>query len=200
MTTFADGRLSELSVRYAKHRIALILGLVFLLSAYVSCSKAPSRAEHGPKQTNEAITKASPIQSPTHDAAICTRIPDIKLYPFHGERGKDAAYDAFMDAGEAAVPCLINKTTDTTNIPDPSESFKFPETTVGDLAYFLLIDITKLGFVELMPREVQTDYKNNGVWAYYAYVAKRGHRKDLQKKLYEWYRTKYGKDASIHPD
>jgi len=90
-----------------------------------------------------------------------------------------------MDAGEAAVPCLIRKITDTTNIPDPGETMKFPETTVGDVAYFLLIDITKLGFVEFMPRRVQTDYKNNGVWAYYAYVAKKGHRKDLQNKLYE---------------
>ena len=130
---------------------------------------------------------------------MCDRIRDIKVYPFHGDRGEDAAYDAFMDAGEAAVPCLIRKITDTTNIPDPGETMKFPETTVGDVAYFLLIDITKLGFVEFMPRRVQTDYKNNGVWAYYAYVAKKEHRKDLQNKLYEWYRQKYGKDAQALP-
>ncbi len=46
-----------------------------------------------------------------------------------------------------------------------------------------------------MPRKVQTDYKNNGVWAYYAYVAKKEHRKELQNKLYEWYGLKYRKDA-----
>jgi len=128
-------------------------------------------------------------------ATICDRIPQIKIIPFHGEKGQDPTYDTFMDLGEMALPCLIKRITDSTKVPDPRETLKFPETTIGDVAYFLIVDITKLGFAELLPAEVQNDYKRNGVWAYYAYVKNSKNRERLQTRLYEWYRQKYGKDA-----
>jgi hypothetical protein len=184
---------------YNQHAITAILIVSFLFGTFVSCSRVPGSAGSKVQQTN----KATPINSASREngghsqniAAVCDQIIQIKVYPFHGDRGEDATYDAFMDAGEAAIPCLIKKITDTTIMPDPRETLKLPEITVGDVAYFLLIDITKLGFVEFMPREIQTDYKKNGVWAYHAYVAKKEHRKDLQNKLNEWYRQKYGKDG-----
>jgi hypothetical protein len=195
---YDDALKRPLRSAFTKHQ-TIVIPALFFLSAFISCSRAPGSAGPSPKQTykNTPVKSASVESSgrPQDVAAICDRIRDIKVYPFHGDRGEDAAYDAFMDAGEAAVPCLIKKITDTTRIPDPRPTLKFPETTVGDIAYFLLIDITKLGFVEFMPHEVQDDFRDNGMWAYHAYVAKKEHRKDLQNNLYEWYRTKYGKDA-----
>jgi len=105
-----------------------------------------------------------------------------------------------MDAGETAVPCLIGKITETTAIPDPRETLRSPDTTVGDVAYFLLIDITKLDFAQLLPSDVQDEYKDQGVFAYYKYVQKNKNRAELQHKLYEWYRRKYGRDLQSTPN
>jgi hypothetical protein len=96
------------------------------------------------------------------------------------------------DAGEGSLPCLINKTTDTTNMPDPSESLKFPEMTVGDMAYFLLIDITTPCSWRAKCKRTVTITACGHIMLN---VAEKEHRKDLQNRLYEWRHKKYGKDA-----
>jgi hypothetical protein len=177
------------------------LGLACILSA---CSSTPGSNYNSPKQTQKdqaansaSIKNGNRIQ----DAAnLCDRISEIKLLPFHGDRGLDTTYDAFIDAGETVVPCLIRKVTDTTAIPDPRETLKSPDTTVGDVAYFLLIEITKLDFAQLLPPDVQEEYKAQGVFAYYKYVQKKKNRVELQNRLYEWYRQRYGKDLQSTPN
>ena len=79
-----------------------------------------------------SITKGNPTQ---YAGNICERIREIRLIPFHNDRGHDATYDAFLDAGDAAVPCLIRKITDTRRIPDPRETLKSPDTIIGDVAF-----------------------------------------------------------------
>ena len=179
--------------------LTVLLGLACILNA---CGRAPGSNHNSPTQmqNDQASTSASiKNDNRTQDAAnICDRIPEIKLLPFHRDRGVDATYDAIRDAGEAAVPCLIRKITDTTLIPDPRETLRSPDTTVGDVAYFLLIEITNLDFAQFLPPDMQEEYKHQGVFAYYKYVEKEKHRAELQNRLYEWYRQKYGKDLR-HP-
>lgn len=190
------GSVGALSRKFSgRHRLTVLLGLACILSA---CSRTPGSNHNSPKQTqtDQAANSASIKNgNPTQDAVnICNRIPEIKLLPFHGDSGLDTTYDDFMDAGETAVPCLIGKITDTTAIPDPRETLKSPDTRVGDVAYFLLIEITKLDFAQFLPPDVQEEYKDQGVFAYYKYVQKNKNRAELQNRLYEWYRQKYGKD------
>jgi hypothetical protein len=158
---------------------------VFVLSA---CSKTPGTHHYDRIQSN-SINDGRRGQDA---ATICNRIPDIKLLPFHSERGRDATYDAFMDAGELAVPCLIQKITDTTRVPDPRETLKSPDTTIGDVAYFLIIEITKRDFAEFLPPDVQKQYKDQGVFAYYKYVQKIKNRERLQSRLNDWWQTSRG--------
>ena len=111
------------------------------------------------------------------------------------EKGEDAVYDAFMDAGYSVLPCLIDKVTDTTTMPDPRPEPGFPdvEFRVGDIAYFLLTDITKLGFTELLPPAVTKEYKDDGVYAYFKFVRNPANRQMLQDKLHEWYQRNQNK-------
>lgn len=118
--------------------------------------------------------------------ALCNRVREIKQLP--RESGVDAAYDALIQNGSKVIPCLIEKITDNTIIPDPRCPIISRETKVGDIAYFLLIDITKINFVELLPAEVQQKYKTEGVYAYHDFVEQKGKRKQLQSKFREWYR------------
>ncbi len=122
--------------------------------------------------------------------ALCNRVAEIKALPHYDESGVDAAYDALAEAGEAVVPCLIEKITDTTIMPDPRCPGISTETKIGDVAYFVLVRITKIGFIELFPADVQEKYKTEGVYAYHDYIERKGKRKQLQSKLREWYRQK----------
>jgi len=122
--------------------------------------------------------------------AVCNRVARIKTLPMKGDPGIDAAYDAIVSAGDAVVPCLIQKITDVTPIRDPRCLFS-ERTTVGDIAYFVLVDITKLDFVELLPANVQKKIQTNGVYAYHDYIRRKGARSQLQFKVREWYRRKH---------
>ena len=122
--------------------------------------------------------------------ALCNRVAEIKELPLKDRAGVDVAYDALIEAGEAIVPCLIDKVTNTKVMPDPRCPHVTDETTVGDVAYFVLVRITKIGFVEFLPADVQERSKTEGVYAYHDYIKRKGKRKQLQSKLREWYRQK----------
>lgn len=120
--------------------------------------------------------------------ALCSRVAEIKELTDKVESGVDATYDELKKAGKTLVPCLIEKITDTTIMKDPRCPTISGETKVGDVAYFVLVQITKIGFTELLPADVQEKYKTNGVYAYHDYIERKGKRKELQSKLREWYR------------
>ena len=107
---------------------------------------------------------------------LCNRVAEIKELPMKGDRGIDAAYDAIVAAGETVVPCLIDKITDTRPMRDPRCPPFSDHTTVGDVAYFVLSDITKLDFIGMLPEKIQTKYKNEGAYVYHDYVARKGAR------------------------
>lgn len=123
-------------------------------------------------------------------ADLCDRVSEIKLLPFKGERVDDEAYNSLIDAGEVAIPCLIEKITDTRRMGDPRHAPTYPDVRVGDVAYFVLIEVTKLDFIEMLPAAVQKQYKNDGVYAYFRYVQRKQNREQLRRSLREWYRRK----------
>ena len=128
---------------------------------------------------------------------LCDRVPEIKVLPFKDERVNDAAYNAFIEAGESALPCLIAKVTDTRKMRDPRQAPGYAgiETRVGDVAYFVLVDVAKIDFIGIFPAKVRERYKTEGVYAYFEFVQRKRNRVWLQRKLNEWYRGKYGENA-----
>lgn len=122
--------------------------------------------------------------------ALCNRVAKIKQLPHYDESGVDANYDALAKAGESIIPCLIEKITDTKIMRDPRCPTISTETKVGDVAYFVLVRITKIGFIELFPADVREKYKTEGVYAYHDYIERKGKRKELQSKLREWYQKR----------
>jgi hypothetical protein len=131
--------------------------------------------------------------APAHDPEVlCGRVPEIKSIPFKDERVDDAAYNALVGAGEKVVPCLIEKITDTTSMHDPRSIPGPTDTKVGDVAFFVLVDVAKLDFESMMPPEVKKKFKEEGVYAYHRFVGEEANRKWLQSRLQDWYRQKYG--------
>ncbi len=145
------------------------------------------------------LTQVEPSPSATVDIeSLCDKLVEIRVLPHKDEPINDPAYNALLGAGEKAIPCLIRRITDTTPMRDPrtAPGYTGIDNRVGDVALWVLIDITKLDFVQLLPSHVQEDFKDEGVLAYFKYVQHEKHRKILQDKLYQWYRKKYGKDAA----
>ena len=75
---------------------------------------------------------------------------------------------------------------------DPRKMPGPTDTRVGDVAYFVFVRISKIGFTELLPAEVQKEYETEGVYAFHRFVRERKNRLLLQAKLKEWYQQKYG--------
>lgn len=152
-----------------------------------------------PGRTESKLTICgSGAREPTADEVrdLCNQVSEIKILPMKQIRRRDATFDAFMEAGVRVIPCLIEKVTDETPMPDPCEAPKYDDTRVGDVAYFLICDITQVDFVMLMPPEVEAKYRDQGVYAYFEFVENPKNRKRLQESR-EWYRetfaASYGK-------
>ncbi|NJN63601.1 MAG: hypothetical protein HC882_01145 [Acidobacteria bacterium] len=121
--------------------------------------------------------------------ALCERVSQVRLIPFKG-LGTDEAYLALMNAGEAVVPCLIEKIIDTTPMPDPRMAPKYPGTVVGDIAFFILLEITGTELEGLLPETVRESFRVNGVYAYFDYVANSDNRVQLQQRCRDWWRQR----------
>ncbi len=178
------------------HRGLQSTAIVLLVVVGASCghSAATSSEAYQSKPANVRESQSELDKVKRQDPnLLCNRIPELKILPMKGERGEDAVYDAFMDANNAVVPCLIERVTDTTKTPDPRQEPGFPdiEITIGDIAFFLIGDITKMPFTELLPGEVQREYKEDGVYAYFKFVKHPANRKKLQDNLRAWYREKH---------
>jgi hypothetical protein len=143
-----------------------------------------------------ALFAATCIQS-VDAQDLCDRVSEIKSMPVKDEHVNDAAFNALVEAGESAIPCLIAKITDTRRMRDPRSEPGYGgiQIRVGDVAYFVLADITKTAFIDLLPARVQRDYRDEGILAYLKFVQKRQNRVWFQRRLRDWYRGKYGKGS-----
>lgn len=172
--------------------------ILVLLAVCTSCGQSAGTTQvQRSKSTISNTSEAGHNKYATQNASLlCDRISEIKTLPVKNEKVDDPAYNDLLEAGEAVIPCLIEKITETTEIPDPSGGPRFPDTDTktGDVAYFVLIRIAKLNFVELLPDDVQQEFKEEGMYAYFEFIKGQGGRQRLQSKLYDWYYQKYGKD------
>jgi hypothetical protein len=114
----------------------------------------------------------------------------MKTMPFKGEAIDDEVYNGLIALKEAAVPCLIGKITDSTRMNDPRQASVYRDFRVGDAAFFVLLDITKVPFEEMLPVEVRSEMEDEGVYAYFEYIKKDENRKSLQAKWQAWYDQK----------
>ena len=177
---------------YGCNKWSLGLTLVVLVALTSALACASHISAEVPSQPKTTSSGAVDVES------LCDKLAEIKTLPHKAEPVNDPVYNALMRAGEKAVPCLIRKITDTTSMRDPRKAPGYAgiDNKVGDVALWVLGDITQLDFVELLPPSVQADFKEEGVFAYFKYVRNDEHRRELQTKLYEWYRNKYGRDAA----
>lgn len=174
---------------------------VFLLTVIVSvlsnltasCSSVESRTPIG----NATLPTSSPTLAPESVVSIsedpqtlCNRLHEVKRIPYSpGQLADDPVYDGLYKQGMAAVPCLVEKITDTTPMSDPGPGpASTPDYRVGDAAVFILLMITKTEWQPetMLSPEYAKRWKSDGIYVYYSYVEKLENRKKLQAWWRSW--------------
>lgn len=171
-----------------RERIVALLVTLPVLTLIVACH-SQVRSELRPPEK----PVASP--SPRDVASLCESIKEIEILPIKDEVVvPDPAYNALVSAGEDAIPCLIKKITDETKMSDPRQAPKVGFLFVGDTAFFMLVRIAKIDFVELLPPDVRTAYEGDqGIYGYFGRIDEDNNRKKLQDAAVKWYEKKYGR-------
>lgn len=119
-------------------------------------------------------------------SGLCGRLSEISEPPLKHEAVKNEIFNAFISAGSKAIPCLTEKLTDRTPMADPRKAPPFGGITVGDTAFFILLEITKLPITDFLPEKVRKSYEEEGVYAYFKYVEVPGNREKSQEKWKAW--------------
>jgi hypothetical protein len=161
----------------------LLLVLAFTVSA-VACQPAATKVHdsESSRHQDEAARARAEI--------LCQRLPEMKTMPFKGEPIEDEVYNGLAALNDAAIPCLIGKITDTTRMNDPRQAPVYRDFRVGDAAFFVLLDITKVPFEQMLPAEVKSELEDEGVYAYFEYIKKDENRTSLQARWQAWYDQK----------
>lgn len=122
-------------------------------------------------------------------SSLCQRVYQIRSIPMKG-KGHDKVYLDLLEAGDSVIPCLISKISDTSPMEDPRMAPRYSGMVVGDVAVFVLVRKTQIGFSEFLPQDVKDEYRTRGVYAYFDYVADPSHRSELQSRWREWWRKR----------
>jgi hypothetical protein len=83
---------------------------------------------------------------------LCRRVKDIRVLLLKAggreidHSSVDPVYDELRKMDEQVVPCLIQETTDTVEMDDPREAPTVGKVKVGDVAFWVVLDITRLPY------------------------------------------------------
>ena len=117
---------------------------------------------------------------------LCGRLDEINsMPPKPVNKWDDPVYNEIMRYGTDMLPCLIEKITDTTMMKNPCCPHPPSEVAVGDVALFLILDISEINFTDLLPPDVEKEYETQGMYAYYSYVKDERSRKDIKDIVVE---------------
>jgi hypothetical protein len=124
---------------------------------------------------------------------VCNRIKQVRAIPFEElkDPNKDSAYAALIADGASILPSLVECITDERKMPDPRPVPTVSDFRVGDLAFMVAAKSSDVKFEDTLPPEVMARWNDDGVYGYFAYVARKGARRALQKCWQEWLKTNY---------
>ena len=105
----------------------------------------------------------------------------------------DAIYDGLKRKGHAAIPCLVEKITDTSPAKNPTGAPFWAGLTyrVGDTAVNMLMDINDMYWPEgMLSKKYERMFKDEGMFSYYFYVHQvPGARQQIQRWWRSWMKT-----------
>jgi len=148
------------------------------------------------RPTPEATKPPIPIHIASFTSSqLCARLISVDTLPTWEPEITDPIYEGLIAKGDDAIPCLIEKISDTTPMPDPRYSVPhWQNFVVGDTAVFILLDIQSKRdwsiwerlMNENLPQKYKEEWKTNGIYTYFNYVSELKNRKELQRSWRKW--------------
>lgn len=172
----------------------IFISIIYLIIAggIISCNSIKSSPVNENVSDNLTIIQSNTpvsIRADEFDVSVlCSKLHELKKIPLYPDKTNgDPIYDGLMQKGREAVPCLIEKITDTTSMPDPG-SPTVKDFKVGDAAVFMLLYVTgeKWQPETMLSPEYAKHWKNDGIYAYYEYVEEPANRKKIQFWWKNW--------------
>jgi hypothetical protein len=167
-----DWRVSMLSAKVS----AVVLLIISLASSSVAYA--------GSRATEETIAARR----------LCSRVADIKRLPFRRDevnveafKQLDPVYGELRMMGDAVAPCLIAEVTNRARMKDPRQAPIYKPVLVGDVAFWVFLDITGMQLETALPQDIRKKFKNQGIYAYFDWIRRSGNREKLQANLSKWY-------------
>jgi hypothetical protein len=118
----------------------------------------------------------------------CDEVTKIREIPFKPDLSvNDQAYNSLKKKGREVVPCLIERIPDTKVTVDPRGIPGPKNCKVGDVAFWVILDITNLPYDDMFPETLRKRFADEGVYAYHEWVRKKSNRKLLQVNVRKWY-------------
>jgi hypothetical protein len=181
------------------HRLRLGALAAALVLALAACGNDDARGgvQSSPARVTAVSPPPAPVPAPVappgpaplpdYTGTPCTVLPAIADPPtMIGKPVADPAYNALKDAGAAAVPCLVLALTDPRPLDHPqSLPGAKADFSVGDLAFFLLVDFGHVDFLRALPPEVSARVPDRGAFAYFDWIGVPGSRERLQARVRE---------------
>lgn len=168
----------------------LLISTITIVTGLSACYAVPHRVENT-LATN--VKPSPPFNIGTKEdkvmiTSLCEQLNKIRKLPSRDPSDSDPIYEAIIARGEEAIPCLVEKITDESLMPDPREAPPYQNYKVGDTAYFLLLRITQKDddIAKMLPPKYAKLWATEGVYAYFAYVEKMENRKELQRFWRDW--------------
>jgi hypothetical protein len=156
----------------------------------IFCSSNEHKSEIILNENENALKLSSNADKPIINLdkvqLFCNRLSEIKIIPNKEVTADDDVYDGLIKSGDVAIPCLIEKITDTSKMLDPREAPHIQDFRVGDAAVFMLNRITNEPLENILPNEYAKRWKSEGVYAYFSYVERSDNRKNIQEWWKNW--------------
>ncbi|MGH8030735.1 MAG: hypothetical protein ACREO3_12470 [Arenimonas sp.] len=174
---------------------ALHVGTFVALVAVAACSSPGEDEARGGVQSAPSTVSAHsappapfvPAPLPDYTGTPCAVLAQIQNPPtLIGRPVVDPAYASLKKSGTGAIPCLVMALSDPRPLAHPQ---KLPGTqvdfSVGDLAFFLLIDFDHVDFMRALPPDVGAKVPTRGAFAYFDWIVVPGSREQLQARVRE---------------
>ena len=124
---------------------------------------------------------------------MCQQLPNVRMIIYDQDKndtftGNDEVGYPLEALGEASVPCLIDRITDTTWMPDPRSEPLIGAMRVGDTAFWSLM-ILGVDWDIVYSMLDRKRFDEVGVGAYFEWIERPGHRRQLQSAVRGWVRA-----------